>query len=100
MVRLILPRRRFLIAGAASLIAAPTLYLDGASSGSGATLTGTMQSTSSATLNFGRVGTNTPSAINPLLLDQCGFWKGRVLSASDVTALYNSGNGLSWAAMA
>lgn len=32
-------------------------------------------------------------------IDQCGFWKGRILSAGDVTALYNSGAGLSWAAM-
>ncbi len=76
------------------------LYLDGAASGSGATLTGTLGSSASATLNFGRVGAGTPTSINPVLVDQAGFWKGRILSASDVTALYNSGNGLSWAAMA
>ncbi len=29
-----------------------------------------------------------------------GTWRNRILSASDVTALYNSGNGLSYAAMA
>ena len=75
-------------------------YLDGSVTGSGATLTGTLGSSASATLNFGRTGTNTPTSINPYLVDQAGFWKNRILSASDVTALYNGGSGLSWAAMA
>jgi hypothetical protein len=34
------------------------------------------------------------------VVDQVGIWKGRVLSATDVTNLYNGGAGLSWAAMA
>lgn len=33
-------------------------------------------------------------------VDQVGLWKNRVLTADDVAALYNSGNGLSYAAMA
>jgi concanavalin A-like lectin/glucanase superfamily protein len=33
-------------------------------------------------------------------IDQVGFWKGRVLSTSDITALYNGGSGLTWAGMA
>jgi hypothetical protein len=76
-----------------------TLYVDGSSVGTG-TLTGTLQSSAGASLNFGGTGGASPVATNPLLVDQAGFWKGRVLSAGDVTALYNSGSGLSWAAMA
>jgi hypothetical protein len=76
-----------------------TIYVDGSVSGSGATLTGTLNSSASATLNFGRAGAGTPTSQNPLLVDQAGFWKGRVLSAGDVTALYNGGAGLTWAAM-
>lgn len=74
------------------------MYVDGSASGSGATLTGTLNSSSAAPLNIGRV----PAAIIPVActIDQCGFWKGRILSAGDVTLLYNSGAGLSWAAMA
>ena len=74
-----------------------TLYKNGSSVGT-ATLTGTLNSSASAPLNFGYSG----SAISNInsTVDQAGFWKNRVLSASDVTALYNSGNGLSWAAMA
>jgi large repetitive protein len=77
-----------------------SLYLDGAATGSGATLTGTAGSSASATLNFGRIGAGAVTSQNPLLVDQAGFWKGRILSAGDVTALYNGGSGLSWAAMA
>jgi hypothetical protein len=33
-------------------------------------------------------------------LDQIGMWQNRVLSSGDVSLLYNSGSGLSWAAMA
>lgn len=77
---------------------AVVLYVNGSASGSGATLTGTMNSSASAPLNVGRNPSATINAAS--LIDQCGFWKGRVLSAGDVTALYNSGNGLSWAAMA
>lgn len=73
------------------------LYKNGSQVGTG-TLTGTMNSSASAPLNFGHDG----AAISPVnsVVDQAGFWKGRVLSSGDVTALYNSGNGLSWAAMA
>jgi hypothetical protein len=39
-------------------------------------------------------------AFSTAILDQVGIWKGRVLSAGDVTALYNSGAGLTYAAMA
>jgi hypothetical protein len=75
------------------------IYVNGSVDGSGATLTGTVQSTASAPFNIGRLAGGTGIA-NGHRIDQCGFWKGRVLSASDVTALYNSGNGLSYAAMA
>lgn len=77
---------------------AALIYVDGSVSGSGATLTGTMNSSASAPLNIGRI----PGGILPVAatIDQCAFWKGRVLSAGDVTLLYNSGAGLSWAAMA
>lgn len=78
---------------------AVALYLDGAATGSGATLTGTAGSSASATLGIGRNGAGTPLAQNPLLVDQAGIWLGRVLSAGDVTALYNGGSGLTWAAM-
>lgn len=44
---------------------------------------------------FGGSGLNSGNRI-----DQVGFWKGRVLSSSDAMALYNSGSGLSYAAMA
>jgi hypothetical protein len=33
------------------------------------------------------------------LIDQVGWWKGRVLSSGEATELYNSSNGLSYAAM-
>lgn len=72
------------------------LYVNGVANGT-ATLTGTLQDTSS-TLNIGRLGSG--AVLQDGLIDQCGFWKGRVLSAGDVTALYNGGAGLSWAAMA
>lgn len=74
------------------------IYINGADATSGSpALTGTMQSTASAPLEVGCLKTAFMAAGQ---VDQCGFWKGRVLSASDVTALYNSGNGLSYAAMA
>lgn len=73
------------------------LYKNGSQVGTG-TLTGTLNSSASAPLNFGYSG----SAIQGVnsVVDQAGFWKGRVLSAGDVTLLYNSGNGLTYAAMA
>lgn len=82
-----------------SLTGAILLYINGSLDGSGATLTGSVQSTSSAPLRIG--ATPVPTADpNGMRIDQAGFWKGRVLSASDVTALYNGGAGLSYAAMA
>lgn len=74
-----------------------TLYKNGTSVAT-ATLTGTLNSSASAPLNFGYNGFSI-ATVN-ILIDQCGFWKGRILSAGDVTALYNSGSGLSYAAMA
>lgn len=74
------------------------LYKNGSAVGSGATLTGTLNSSASAPLGVGKhTTTNLPASGT---IDQYGFWKGRVLSASDVTALYNGGAGLSYAAMA
>jgi hypothetical protein len=74
------------------------LYVDGSVSGSGLTLGGTLNSSSSAPINIGRIPGSILSAA--ATIDQCAFWKGRVLSAGDVTALYNSGAGLTYAAMA
>lgn len=75
------------------------IYIDGTDVTQGTpTVTGAVNSSASAPFNIGF----TPSTIlsSAALVDQLGFWKGRVLSASDVTALYNSGSGLSYAAMA
>jgi hypothetical protein len=72
------------------------IYVDGAVAGSGTTISGPMNSTASAPLNVGFFG----SAIaNTAKIALCGFWQGRVLSAGDITLLYNSGSGLSFAAM-
>lgn len=74
-----------------------TIYVNGTASGAGATLTGTVQSSASAPISIGSLAGATfmPAGV----IDQVGFWKGRVLSSSDVTALYNSGAGLTYAAM-
>jgi len=72
------------------------LYKNGSQVGT-TTLTGTLNSSASAPLNFGNNGSTISSQNSKV--DQAGFWKGRVLSAGDVTALYNSGSGLSYAAM-
>lgn len=74
-----------------------TLYKNGSSVGTN-TLTGTLNSSASATINVGEEGGASPILVSSAM-DQSGFWKGRILSAGDVTALYNSGSGLSWAAM-
>jgi hypothetical protein len=74
------------------------LYKNGSQVGT-ATLTGTVNSSASAPLNVGQDGSG-GIITAATLVDQCGFWKGRVLSAGDVTALYNSGAGLTYAAMA
>lgn len=75
-----------------------TLYKNGSSVGT-ATATNPMQSTSN---NFivAKGGYGGTGAASGFRFDQCGFWKGRILSAGDVTLLYNSGSGLSYAAMA
>jgi hypothetical protein len=73
------------------------LYVNGTANGT-ATLTGTLNNPGVGTLNIGRLGNN--AVLQNGLIDQCGFWKGRVLSSGDVTALYNGGAGLSYAAMA
>jgi hypothetical protein len=73
------------------------LYVNGVDSTSGSpAVGGTMNSSASAPLGIGQIAGGFMGAG---LVDQCGFWKGRILSASDVAALYNSGNGLSYAAM-
>ena len=72
-------------------------YVNGSANGTGGTNTGTMQSTASAPLNVGRVPGNIIAGAVSVAL--CGFWKGRILSAGNVSSLYNSGSGLSWAAM-
>lgn len=74
-----------------------TLYKNGSSVGTN-TLTGTLNSSASAPINVGGESGTSPIQVSSAM-DQCGFWKGRILSAGDVTALYNSGNGLSYAAM-
>ena len=75
---------------------AMALYVNGSANGT-ETLTGTLNA-GAAVLNVGRLPPTT--VLQDGLIDQCGFWKGRVLSADDVTALYNGGAGLSYAAMA
>lgn len=79
-----------------SATGAMVIYKNGSQVGTG-TLTGTLNSSASAPLSFGNNGAAI-SGVNSVV-DQAGFWKGRILSAGDFTALYNSGNGLSWAAM-
>lgn len=74
------------------------IYVDGVASGSGATLTGTANSSASAPIFVGVSESGAAPFFNGTI-DQVGFWKGRVLSAGDVTLLYNSGTGLSYAAM-
>lgn len=75
---------------------ATVLYVDGASAatstGSGTGPGGTSQ------FNIGATGG--PGTYMNGNLALVGVWKNRILSAGDVTALYNSGNGLSYAAMA
>lgn len=74
------------------------IYVDGAASGPGATLTGTANSSAAAPIYIG----TSEAAGTPRLngtVDQVGFWKGRILSAGDVTALYNGGTGLTYAGM-
>jgi hypothetical protein len=71
-------------------------YVDAGTAVTNVPGSGSLASTSSVFI--GENGQNATFANGNI--DQVGIWKGRVLSSSDVTALYNSGAGLSWAAMA
>jgi hypothetical protein len=75
-----------------------TIYKNASSAGT-ATATNPMQSTAN-NFSIGRGGMGGTGVGSGTRIDQVGFWKGRILSGADVTALYNSGNGLSYAAMA
>ena len=59
----------------------------------------TIASTSTFVIGKDSDGTFLSSA-GDALVDQVGLWKGRVLTAGDVSLLFNSGAGLSYAAMA
>ncbi len=58
--------------------------------------------TMNSTTNPFRIGSDPGGAdiVTACQLDQAGFWKGRVLSPTDITNLYNGGAGLTYAAMA
>lgn len=77
---------------------AMTLYVNGSSSGTN-TLPATVNGSASIPFQIGNTNGGTGISAGSHI-DQVGFWKGRILSAGDVTALYNSGSGLSYAAMA
>jgi large repetitive protein len=74
------------------------LYKNGSSVGT-ATASNALQTTAQ-NFNVGNGGFGGGGVTSGNRIDQVGFWKNRVLSAGDVTALYNSGAGLSYAAMA
>jgi hypothetical protein len=71
------------------------LYVDGSQVD-----TNTGGSVPSGTGNLHIGANNGPGSYVDGRIALVGLWKGRVLSSSDVTALYNSGAGLSYAAMA
>lgn len=71
------------------------IYNDGASAGSG---TSTQSGAGTSQLNIGATGT--PGNFFGGNMALFGTWRSRILSAGDVTLLYNSGAGLSYAAMA
>lgn len=74
------------------------LYKNGSQVG-----TVTMSNTLNTTTNdfsIGRNGVAGSGLASGNRIDQVGFWKGRVLSSGDATLLYNSGAGLTYAAMA
>ena len=78
---------------------AAILYVNGSSDGTGTN--GSMTFTAGVgPVNIGNK--NNSGAGNGIvgLIDQVGYWIGRVLSPSDVSALYNGGSGLTYAAMA
>jgi hypothetical protein len=74
---------------------AMVLYVDGASAATGSS---SADGAGTSTLYIG--ADSTPGGFYTGNLALYGTWRNRVLSAGDVTALYNSGNGLSYAAMA
>lgn len=71
------------------------LYIDGASAG---TFTFSNNPAGTSQLNIG--ADPTPGTFMSGNLCLFGTWRNRILSAGDVTLLYNSGAGLSYAAMA
>jgi len=71
------------------------LYVDGSSAATG---TAGNNPAGTSQLNLGADGSNTPLYDGNLAL--FGTWRSRILSAGDVTLLFNSGAGLSYAAMA
>jgi hypothetical protein len=71
-----------------------TLYIDGSSAASG-----TAENDPAGT-NTLTIGGQSASAYLNGNMALVGIWKGRTLSSGDVTALYNSGAGRSYAAMA
>ena len=71
------------------------LYIDGSSAATG-TSSSDAAGTSQLNIGAGPAPSNYWSGNMALY----GTWRNRILSASDVTALYNSGAGLSYAAMA
>lgn len=74
---------------------AQIVYIDGASSGSG---TGSANPTGTSQLNIGADAA--PANFFGGNIALFGIWRSRILSAGDVTLLYNGGAGLSYAAMA
>lgn len=76
------------------------IYVDGSAAGSQAVGFANITERAGA-FNIGvSLAGVSASASQDVLIDQVGLWKARVLSAANVTALYNSGSGLSYAAMA
>jgi len=71
------------------------LYVDGISR---VALTGSQSAVGTNDLTIGVSGFIDSFMFGELCL--VGTWRNRILSASDVTALYNGGNGLSYAQMA
>jgi hypothetical protein len=74
-----------------------TLYVNGTASGGTATLANPLNSGAGNFVICETAGGTVMSAAT--YVDEVGFWKGRVLSAADVTSLYNGGSGLSFAAL-
>jgi hypothetical protein len=72
------------------------LYLDGASAGS---FTYANNPAGTSTLYIGAHGNGGPANFWTGNLSLFGVWRNRILSSGDVTLLYNSGAGLSYAAM-